>query len=328
MPISTTFDPSAPAARTGTGSAINNREDLSDALTLLAPKATPMLSMMPKLGKMESTFSEWPIDKLSSPSDTGVAEGADVTAFADKFENQARLGNYPSILRRPWLVSKVQEAVKKAGKADKAQAVAKCVLEIKRDIEKRIGSDNDRSVENGSDTVYGFRGLGDWIDSAGPSDVPAAYRTPAASILTAAPTENTLGDVITSIYTVNGSENRLNLFAGTALRRTVSKFTRTSSDPDDTVLRVTHESKERTLVFTIDTFQSDHGLVNIVNANSDCVVNSNRGYLLNMDFVGIKDLLPLNSFDLPDQGGGPRGYVEWAGTLVCKHPGAHGKIAY
>ena len=328
MPISTTFDPAAPAARTGQGSAIANREELSDALTVLAPAATPLLSMIPKQGRMESTFAEWPVDKLDSPSLSGVAEGADITSFADKFANVARLGNYPSIMRRPWLVSKLQEAVKSAGNQKKSRAITKSILELKRDIEKRIGSDEDRSVENGSDTVYGFRGLGDWIDSAGPSDVPSAYRTPAASILGAAPTEITLSDVITSIYSVNGSSNRLNLFAGTSLRRVITNFTRTDGNASETVFRVNHNSESKNINFTIDTFQSDHGLVNIINANSDCVVNQNRGYLLNMEYLAMKDLLPLASYNLEDQGGGPRGYIEWAGTLCVKHPGAHGKIAH
>lgn len=328
MPISSTFAPSAPAARTGQGSAIANREDLSDALTLLAPAATPLLSLAPKLGKMESTFAEWPVDKLDAASVTGVAEGADVTAFADKFASVARLGNYCSILRRPWMVSKIQEAVKSAGPQKKARAITKAILELKRDIEKRIGSDEDRSVEDGGGTVYGFRGLGAWLAAATPTDVPAAYRTPTASIRTSAPTQASLDTQVASIFSVNGMSNRLDVVAGTALRSVISGFTRAEGSTTATAYHVTQPVESKKVTFFVEVFECAYGYLNIINANPDCVVNSNRGYLLNRDYYGVKDLLPLESFNLEDQGGGPRGYVEWAGTLVVKHPGAHGKIAY
>ena len=84
MSFSDTFDPSAPAAVTGQGSAISNREDLTDVLSILAPEETPILSTAQKSGA-SSTFVEWSVDKLADPSTAGVSEGADVTAFTDKF---------------------------------------------------------------------------------------------------------------------------------------------------------------------------------------------------------------------------------------------------
>jgi hypothetical protein len=46
-----------------------------------------------------------------------------------------------------------------------AQAEAKSMREIKRDIEATIASDNEMTVENGAGTPYGMRGLGKWIQS-------------------------------------------------------------------------------------------------------------------------------------------------------------------
>jgi hypothetical protein len=175
MAFSNTYD------TVNTGSAVSNREDLLDVLTILAPEATPVLSSASK-SKANATFVEWTVDALSSPVTTGVAEGADVTAFTDKFAGRARLGNYVQKMRRDYMVSDLQNAVESVGPAKIAQAETKAVMELKRDVEATILSTNDRSVEDGAGTVYGMRGLGDWIDSAGPSDVPAAYRTPAASI--------------------------------------------------------------------------------------------------------------------------------------------------
>jgi hypothetical protein len=77
-------------------------------------------------------------------------------------------------------------------------------------------------------------------------------------------------------------------------------------------------------------YESDHGMVSIVNMNPDCApdtTNKDYGYLLNPDFYGVADLIGLGSTRLPNLGGGERGFVDWTGTLVVNHPGAHGKIS-
>ena len=104
MAFSNTFDTTSP------GSAALNREDLHDAITQLAPSETPVLSSAEKF-KANATYVEWGVDKLSAPTTTAVAEGADVSNFDDKFENVARLGNYVHKLRRSYRVSGVTNSL-------------------------------------------------------------------------------------------------------------------------------------------------------------------------------------------------------------------------
>ena len=328
MAISTTYQPNAPQVKTGVGSAISNREDLSNELTLLAPEETPLLSLCAK-GKASGTFSEWTADVLSAPSTAGISEGTDVTAFDDKFASRARLGNYTQIFRRDYIVSNLQQAVSSVGPANVAQAEAKSMRELKRDVEAAICSDNDRTVENGAGTPYALRGLGDWLDSAGPSDVPAAYRTPSASILTSAPNETTFNDIIASIYTVNGEANNLTLIAGVALRKVISNFTRSSgAAASEAVYRVSQDATAKKVTHAVTVYESDFGVVNVINGNPSCMPSSTRGYVVNPKYLGFNTLIPMGSTRLENQGGGERGFVDMVGTLVCKHPGAHGKIAY
>ena len=328
MSISTTYQPNAPQAKTGVGSAISNREDLSNELTLLAPEETPLLSLCSK-GKATGTFSEWTADVLSAPSTAGISEGADVTAFDDKFASRARLGNYTQIFRRDFIVSNLQQAVSSVGPANVAQAEAKSMRELKRDVEAAICSDNDRTVENGAGTPYALRGLGDWLDSAGPSDVPAAYRTPSASIATSAPNETTFNDIIASIYTVNGEANNLTLIAGVALRKVISSFTRSSgAAASEAVYTVNQAASAKKVTHSVTVYESDFGIVNVINGNPACMPSTNRGYVVNPKYLGFNTLIPMGSTRLENQGGGERGFVDMVGTLVCKHPGAHGKIAY
>ena len=331
MAFSNTYDTTNP------GSAVSNREDLTDVLSILAPEETPILSSLNKQ-KANATFVEWTVDSLAAPVTSGIREGADVTTFTDKFAGRARLGNYVQKFRRDFQVSDLQEAVDSVGPAKIAQAEAKSIRELKRDIEATLASANDRAVEDGAGTAYALRGLGDWLDSAGPADVPAGFRTPAASIYTAAEAgtaefgEEALNDIITSIFEQTGSTNDLMLIADTGLRRVIADFARTSGSSDNSVRNVNYDGGSGQITLRVDMYESDHGMVSIVNGNPSCMPNfggstaNSSGYLINPEYAGIHELIALGSTRLPNQGGGERGYVDCALTLGVYHPQAHGLI--
>jgi SpoU rRNA methylase family enzyme len=336
MSFSNTFDTTNP------GSAVSNREDLTDVLTILAPEETPVLSSASKK-KATATFSEWTVDKLQAPVTTGVSEGADVTTFDDKFAERARLGNYVQKFRRDYMVSDLQEAVDSVGPAKVAQAESKAIRELKRDVEATILSDNDRSVENGAGTNYGLRGLGKWLADgttiAGtPSDIPAAYATPTANNSDAgnAYTETILNTQLSEIFRQTGESSNMMLVADTGLRRRISDFARLSANVDaaTNMRQVNMEQGQTTIKLSVELYESDHGVVSIVNMNPDTapatVTGANTdhadGYIINPNYVGIHDLIPMGSTRLPNLGGGERGFVDCALTLGVYHPAAHGKI--
>ena len=322
MAFSNTYDTTSP------GSAALNREDLHEAISVLAPAETPVLSSADKF-KCNATFVEWGVDKLAAPASAAVAEGADVTDFDDKFESVARIGNYVQKLRRTFRVSDLQQAVTSVGPQDIARSEMKAVKELKRDIEKTLMGTQDRAAENGGGTGYTMRGLGDWLDSTGPSDVPSDYRTPAGSLhLTSTFNETVLNTMITSIYRVSGVTNTLTLVADTALRRVVTDFARADSTTGAN-RTWNNESSNAMIKLAVGIYQSDHGTVSIVDMNPDCApdtTNKDTGYLLNPDYYAVGELITLGSTRLPNLGGGERGYVDWTGTLKVSHPGAHGMI--
>lgn len=328
MPISTTYQPTAPSTSSSTGSNVGNREDLSSMLTLLEPEQTPIQALCSK-SKATGVLHEWIVDNLDTPSADGVNETADVTSFDNKFANRARLGNYTQIFRKPYLVSDLQNAVSSVGPADVAQAKAKAMREIKRDIEFALASANDRQAEDGVNP-YKLRGLGDWIDSAGPSDVPAAYRTPAGSIKAATLTEATLNDLLGSIYSETGEGSNLTLVANVALRKVVANFTRAEGATTARAYQINEPAANKQISLTVSTFLSDFGVLNVITGNPACMptATTNIGYVLDPKYIGLASLLPMESVTLENQGAGERGYIKTALTLACKSPQAHGKIAY
>jgi len=331
MPISNTYQPSAPAAKTGTGSAVSNREDLSNELAILAPEETPILSLCSK-GKASATYTEWTVDSLASPATTGISEGSDVTSFSDKFADRARLGNYIQLMRRDYIVSNLQQAVTSVGPANVAQAEAKSMREIKRDIEATVASNNEMTVENGAGTPYGMRGLGKWIDNSAQATnpVPAAYRTPAGSIIASTLSETSFNTMIGSIFARNGEMNSLTLVANVALRQLISNFTRAQPSGAGVTYHVNQDATSKQITLSVNLYDSDFGIIKIVNGNPSCMptTNTNVGYVINPKYLGFNTLIPMGATRLENQGGGERGFIDVAGTLVCKHPQAHGKIAY
>jgi hypothetical protein len=334
MSLSNTFSP-APTGVTSQGSSVSNREDLTDVLTILAPEETPVLSSASKQ-KANSTFVEWTVDTLADVSTDGISEGSDITSFTDKFSKRARLGNYIQKFRKDYLVSDLQEAVDSVGPAKVAQAEAKAIRELKRNVEATLISDNEMSSEDGAGTPYKLRGLGKWLQNGAQTinPVPSDFRTDTGSIHgSGAFTESVLNNLITNIYRETGTTESLTLVADTALRRKISDFARFGADKADGteagVRRVSYAGNEATITLSVEMYQSDHGMVSIVNMNPDCAPdtsNKDTGYLINPEYFGISELIPMGSTRLPNLGAGERGYVDCALTSLVYHPQAHGKI--
>lgn len=334
MAISDTFNPALQPVTTQ-GPSVSNREDLTDVLTILAPEETPALSSANKQ-KANATFVEWTVDGLAEPSTAGVSEGADVTTFTDQFASRARLGNYIQKFRRDFMVSDLQEAVDSVGPAKVAQAEAKAIRELKRDVEATILSDNDRQAETGA-APYKMRGLGKFLDGNN-ADIPDEYETPAASRNEQAAagdlTEAELNTLIRSIYRENGEANNLVLIADTTLRKSIADYARLQAAGETTIRDVNYDGNSSKIKLSVEIYQSDFGIVSIVNmnpvTNPETVAGTNgnhdRGYLINPDYYGIHELIPMGSSRLPNMGGGERGFVDCALTLGVYAPAAHGLI--
>lgn len=311
---------------TNPGSAVSNREDLTDVLTILAPEETPITSLAKK-SKATATYNEWTVDSLAAPVIAGVREGQDISTFVDKFSGRARLGNYIQLFQKNYMVSQLQDAVESVGPAKIAEAEAKAIREMKRDIEATVAGTQDRAVEDGSTTAYALRGLGDWLDSAGPADVPSDYRTPAASIHAAGTlTESAFNGLVASIFSKTGTVDALTLVAGTTLRRTISGFARSDGNSSENVFHVNQMATDKEITLSVNTYDSDFGIITVINGNPACMPLNSYGYLLNPDYIGIAELMSIGSTRLPNQGGGERGFIDAALTLQVHSPLAHGKI--
>ena len=116
--------------------------------------------------------------------------------------------------------------------------------------------------------------------------------------------------------------------AGITLRKRVAEFTRTDNNASETVYNVMQDATEKRVTLSVQVFDSDFGMLSIINGNPKCMPSATRGYVLNPSYLGWSSLIGFGSTKLENQGGGDRGFCDMVGTLECKHPKAHGKIAY
>jgi len=316
------------------GSNVGNREQLLDLTTVLAPRQAPVYGMLPKQAAT-ADLVEWTVDGLrDAVDDNAVAEGVDVdssTGFDGQFTKLARLGNRLQHFRETFAVTKKQEIMDSVTPVRIQEAEEKAASQVLRDIEKSICSDNVAVTGNGS-TANEFRGLGAWINNSPSADgvqaVPSDFVTPSASIIgdesgddALALTEARFNNMLTSIFQETGEQGDHVLVAGTSVRNEiVDGFTRVQ--PTATQFNQGDGSEVN---YNVEIFQGPYGIVKIISGNPKCL-DHKRAYLLDPSLLGFAEAMSMGSTMLEDQGGGPRGYIDTMGTLICKGPNGLGKI--
>ena len=308
-----------------------NREDLTSVLTVLEPESCPLTSLASKK-KATGTFFEWQVDDLSTAEFAGVSEGEDVTSFANKAANRTRLGNYVQKLRRPFMVSDMQQLVDTAGVANEfANAESKAIRELKRDFEAAICSAQDRDLENGAGTPFKTRGMFKWLGVGGqPADVPTAFQNVANDTGGSPVTEGEFNTVLEQLYSANGMPGgQLTLIAGPTLKGDISDFSRTSSATSNTY-QVTQTAESKKITLSVNLYEGDFGNVAIIpsvflnRTSGVSTVDANAGLLIDPEYVSIFTLKAESRSELEDQGGGQRGFADLIAGISCDSPKAHG----
>jgi hypothetical protein len=323
---------------------VGNREDLLDVLTYVDNKNTPISSTVARVGADISNPSVYSYlaDSYSAPSLDGVVDSADVTDFADAAANRVLLSARAQKIRRTARVSDFQANIADVAaigrRKEFSKAIARTILEVKRDVEAVISSDND-SVEGSGSVAYKTRGLGMWIGGS-PTDlpIPVSQRTPSASLNTTATsslTESALQNVLQSIYEQTGSQDRLVLVAGPSLKKAVTNMTRFTVNSTSNVfnLRQTAQAANSDrLVSNISFYEGDFSTVEIVtslflaaNVSTDAEKYA-RGYIMSPEHIMLRYGRKPRFQELQDSGGGPRGLVDCIVSLACMSPKAMGKF--
>jgi hypothetical protein len=93
---------------------------------------------------------------------------------------------------------------------------------------------------------------------------------------------------------------------------------------------VNQDADAKKITLSVSLVDTDFGIIKIVNGNPSCMPtgSTNFGYILDPKYLAWASLIPMGSTRLENQGGGERGFCDMTGTLICRSPLAHGKVAY
>ena len=361
-------------------SSIGKREDLSDIIAVVDSKETVLTSILRKGKKPANAYVEWQVDSYPSTSTAGVVDGTDAftmtttiaslstatdvkattTGYEDFASTRKRIGTYIQTFRRTPRVSRLEEMVANvaglnnpdpqgvAGNTEFARAKAKATIQVKRDVEATLLSDNGCSIDNGTN-AYKTRGFGKWLSST--ADSVAAQDSSVLLTADASVAAGAAGTYQTYEYGVNSNQTMANFnedcfrsllqtrwsntgrsgdligVVGSAVKNAISDFTRyqpTVSGKSSVRFYNTNVADKKVST-SVDIYSGDYGTIELF--LSAFVPNVNRGYIIDPEYAELRTHTAPYFQQLPDLGGGPRGIVETILALVVTNPLAHAKIA-
>lgn len=295
--------------------AVGNREDLADAIYMVSPTKTPLLSMSTR-GSADSTKKEWQVDSLAAADDTNAAvEGDEFTNTA--ITATSRVFNYTQISKKVINVSGTQEAVKKAGrKSEVAREMMKKTKELKRDMEK-ILTGNQAEVLGDNSTARKLRSLCSWYESnvsRGTGGSSGSAGSAATDGTQRAFTETLFKNVLESIHSSGGDPDVVML--GSKNKQTFSGFTGGAT--------AERSAEEKKITASVDIYESDFSVLRVVpnlfQRGRDC-------HILQKDMMEVAYLRPFMKKRLADTGDSIRHALLAEYTLVVRNEAACGVVA-
>jgi Family of unknown function (DUF5309) len=312
-----------------TASPKGNRESLSDVVSRITPEDTPIYSMIPK-ETANATFEEWEIDTLNPPAANAQLEG-DAYAF-DATTPVVRVGAPTQIMRRSWIVTKTQEAIRNAGNVEKVREVKlKRGIEIRKDTELAIVT-NTASVR-GQTRLMG--GLPSWLTSnvsRGAAGANGGYSS--GTTLTVAETTGTqraftqaLLDATMQACYISGAMVK-NVVVSPFVKSVFVGFM--SNAGVATFRYAVRPNEDRTVIATADYYEGPFGRVavipNRVMASSAAVAR--RAFLLDDDLLSMKVLRKISSQnEVVPNADAEAGMILGEHTLAVKNEAGQGVIA-
>ena len=307
--------------------AVGNREDLQDKIYMVSPEKTPIVSA---IGRFKATqrLHEWQRDNLAAPNkDNAVIEGDDRTGTS--LTPTDRVANTVQLFDKTAVVSSTQEKTKSAGRSSEMKyQVSKCMVELKRDLEAMVLSNNP-AVQGNSTTARKSAGLGVLLYSNTSHGAGGSTTAHTSGLATVAPVAGTarafaeaqLKTVMQSIYTNSGEMPSI-ISMTPSHKAGFSAFTGIAASRVNV-----KKGSQATIVGGADVYMSDFGELTVVPNYVQATANSGTVFILNPEYAGIAYLGGFKSEALAKTGHTEKELVSVEAALVVTSEKAHGKIA-
>jgi len=309
-------------------------KDYGEELYVVESHEVPKLRLMAAGDPMTQMLQDWEAETRGRIAFTGVADGADVTEYNK--QAQLPLVAYGTHQRESWKVTKVAGKTPTAGVKNQVKHQRKEALKRLREaMERSIGGTQE--MQRGTAAVgYNHRGAFAWINDALQSvqTVDDSLKTAAGCIHTgtlAALTAAVFEGMVQAAATQVGAAVNLKGFAGPALKSHMSDWTQklTVTSTENALQSFNIAASEKRLLKMVNTFEFDAGTVEVMpdynlacdpTTGADTVYTPLSGLFLEMSRWTKRYMQQVTEFELPDLGGGPRGYADVMWMLKCGLP--------
>ena len=323
------------------------KKDIKDLVYNVDQKGTPLIAMIQKNPKLTNLLFQWQVDSFDPVDLDTHLDGKDL-ADSDFGSNMNRVmlsGRLQQRVKGFRVSPAAQDVSEVAGVKDEfGLSIQKAIANFKRSLEAGFLSDLD-SVQGTSSNADRTRGLGSWISNSQQSDlpVPSDYLTPASSIYSGKKSEFTqqsLQDLLTSIWNVRGVKTDFILMCGSTLKTMISDFANHVPNAPTgltTVKSFNQNSADRKIIDIIEIFEGNFGNLEIIanpfigyNGNGDDAEEFNRlhrGYIFHPDDIHMRTRGQPEFVKNEDKGGGKRGFIRDFTGLEIRNPQSLAKIA-
>lgn len=316
-------------------SQVGQLQEISDVVTNIRADEMPFISMCKKSKKPHQKIATWQNEDYRNGSIEGVMDNEDVQSFNS--QPRVLLTGVCQKSREPWSVSDFAAETDVAGlpKGEKARQKAVAAIVLKMMMEGRALSNEECSVDNGVDTPNETRGVFKWIQAAAQALYPvdASFRPAAAVIYSgtlANLTETSFTAQLAAAFKARRGKLNLDGFVGIDLKVKFDDFTARDAEATATNVPVrqwTQNAKQKRFIKVVDFLELSTGTVRLhpstylyKNTNgSDSAYTHKSGAFLNMDMweLGFLGNRRPRMMELPDLGGGPRGYSDAIYIIKC-----------
>lgn len=301
-----------------------NREDLIDKIFNTSPTETPITSAIGRT-TATSTFHEWQRDALGAANaDNAMIDGDDATLQAQTATD--RVGNHLQIFSKVIGTSRRANIIKKAGRgSEQAYLKAKAMLELKRDIEKMVLSNNP-AVASTTSVAGKSAGLGVQLYLNTSHNGAGATASWTSGAPTTAPTAGTnrvfsvglLSTVAQSIYSSSGAQPEM-IVMGPAHKVVFSGFTGIAQN------RLDVGKKQGAVVVGADIYVGDFGSLQVV--PHYLMSGATDAYMLNTDYMEMAYLDGIKTSPLAKTGDSEKELITADCCLAVRSSAAQGKIS-
>lgn len=281
---------------------VGNREDLTDVISTITRKETPIFSALEKT-KAKSTYHENQVDTLSTGSDNAAIEGADYTFALPSATT--RQGSYTQIFSKTVKVSKTQVAgMDHAGAADEFDyQTEKRMKEIATDVEKALITGTGNSGASG--TARRLKGMLAYITT----NVTTGTGTGNEAL-----TEAMFNDNLQDIWEAGGRPDAS--YVNGAQKRVISGFATSNT-------RYLEMNEDAKLINKVSVYESDFGVIRI---ELDPFMDTDKVLNVERDLWRVAVLRPIVFEDVPSLGSYKAGVIEGELTLESRNEAGSGKI--